>query len=152
MTIDKTKLAGRIKELREERFQKNARQCSKFLGIPYTTYLDYEKGTSKSVDVLALIAEKFGVTLDWLISGRGQKYSQHALMAEAPSPYGQFEPMDRFYIELGRAIEDLKPAADREVLRQHEFMILRPHIDVDKIWKRYKQIREDLDRKPNTRE
>lgn len=147
--MNKTGIARRIKELREERFQENEKKCATFLGIKYTTYRDYESGRSSKVDVLEKIALKFGVSLDWLILGRGAKYVEGGVAAESPGTYGQLEPMDRFWVELGRIFEELKPASDREVLRQHLFMILRPHIDPDHLWKRFKTIRAELDRKPD---
>lgn len=151
MTRKNDNFGTRLRGLLEESGTSQAEFCRTF-GLKPARLTHYLKGRIPGdMKLLESWAAYFETSIDWMLTGKhpaelAQQVSEH------PARYGPTEPLDRFYIELGRAIEDLKPAADREVLRQHQFMILRPHIDVDKIWKRYKQIREDLDRKPNTRE
>lgn len=94
-------------------------------------------------ELLIQIAKLHEVSIDWILTG----HEKATEAAEGSARYGHF-PMDMFWLELGREIEDLKPSRDREVLRQHLFMILRPHLkSIDQIWKRHKDIREELDKK-----
>lgn len=57
----------RIKELRMEKNMSMA-QISKELNIPYTTYVNYEKGKREpNSEMLVKIANYFNVTVDYLI-------------------------------------------------------------------------------------
>ena len=60
-------IINRLKELRE--LQKlNMREVAKELNIPYTTYVNYEKGMREpNSEMLILMANFFGVSLDYLI-------------------------------------------------------------------------------------
>ncbi len=57
----------RLKELREEKGI-NMRQTAKSLGIPYTTYISYEKGDREpNSEMLINLAEFFNCSIDYLI-------------------------------------------------------------------------------------
>ena len=57
----------RLKELREER-KLNMRQAAKSLGIPYTTYISYEKGDREpNSEMLINLAGFFNCSVDYLI-------------------------------------------------------------------------------------
>lgn len=57
----------RLKELRIEK-KLNMREASAFLNIPYTTYVNYEKGHREpNADMLTHIANMFGISVDYLI-------------------------------------------------------------------------------------
>lgn len=60
---------------------KSARQAAIFLGIPYTTYYGYEKET-RGLDPNQAdeISKRFKVSLEWLLTGRGQPNSSVAKM------------------------------------------------------------------------
>lgn len=59
-----------LKHLREARGL-NMRETAKLLGIPYTTYVNYEKGSREPTsEMLIALADFFGVTTDYLL-GRG---------------------------------------------------------------------------------
>jgi SOS-response transcriptional repressor LexA/DNA-binding XRE family transcriptional regulator len=42
------------------------------LGVPRTSLINYEKGTSLPVDFLILLKEKFNVNIDWFLTGNGE--------------------------------------------------------------------------------
>lgn len=64
----------RIKELRLER-KLNMRETARQLGIPYTTYVNYEKGTREpNLEMLIKLADFFNVSVDYLL-GRGNVIS-----------------------------------------------------------------------------
>lgn len=57
----------RIKELRERKGY-NMRQMSKALNIPYTTYVNYEKGEREpNSEMLVLMAKFFGTSVDYIV-------------------------------------------------------------------------------------
>lgn len=62
----------RLKELREDR-QLNMRQAAKMLGIPYTTYISYEKGEREpNSEMLINLAEFFNCSIDYLVGRSDQ--------------------------------------------------------------------------------
>lgn len=62
----------RLKELREDR-QLNMRQAAKALGIPYTTYISYEKGEREpNSEMLINLAEFFNCSIDYLVGRSDQ--------------------------------------------------------------------------------
>ena len=63
-----------LKVLREKQ-QINMREAAKKLGIPYTTYVSYEKGEQNpSIKMLLILADYFGCTVDYLL-GRNEEES-----------------------------------------------------------------------------
>lgn len=65
---------NRITELREE-MQKSKAQVARELEMPYTTYVNYEKGCREpNSEVLIQIATYFGVTVDYLIGRSNIRY------------------------------------------------------------------------------
>lgn len=54
-----------------------AKQAADALGIRYPTYAGHENGNSGfRRDTAAFYAKRFGVSLDWLITGRGEMKGQ----------------------------------------------------------------------------
>jgi len=66
-------IINRLKELREAK-KLNMREVAKKLNIPYTTYVNYEKGLREpNSEMLILLANFYGVTLDYLIGREKQE-------------------------------------------------------------------------------
>lgn len=64
---------NRLKELREEKGYKMNKVALE-LGMPYTTYVGYEKGTRKLNDqVLKQFAAYYGVTTDYILGVTDEK-------------------------------------------------------------------------------
>lgn len=64
---------NRLRELREEKDFKMNKIASE-LGMPYTTYVGYEKGTRKLNDqVLKQFASYYGVTTDYILGVTDEK-------------------------------------------------------------------------------
>lgn len=73
----------------------NATKAADALGVAYPTYAGHENGSSGfRRDTAALYARRFGVSLDWLISGRGK-------MLDLPSDRRESE-----YLELFRSAHE----------------------------------------------
>ena len=76
----------RIKELRTAKSMSMA-QVSKELNIPYTTYVNYEKGEREpNSEMLIRIANYFNVTVDYLI-GRTDNNSRNATIENYDGKY-----------------------------------------------------------------
>lgn len=64
---------NRIKELRVKK-NLNMRKAAEAIGIPYTTYINYEKGEREpNSEMLVRLADFFGVTVDTLIGRECEK-------------------------------------------------------------------------------
>ena len=60
-------MMNRIKELREAKGI-SMKEAARRLGLPYTTYVNYEKGAREpNSEALIKIADFFGVSIDYLI-------------------------------------------------------------------------------------
>ena len=58
---------NRLKELRKERNFKMT-QMAEFLGVPYTTYVGYEKGERRLLsETLTDFSKKLGVSIDYIL-------------------------------------------------------------------------------------
>ena len=65
----KRKLPNRIAEVRGER---SKRQFAKDLGVFQQNVNRYENGTTPHTDFLLTLSTKEGISLDWLLLGRGR--------------------------------------------------------------------------------
>ncbi len=105
--------------MRELRGRKRQAEMAEILGISpeRANYISrYEKGThTPGLDFLVRAAEKFGVTLDWLIIGRGPKLSSapesHLVMEGKPERAEVPKPA-RKVIDLLEEAPDFEPVID----------------------------------------
>lgn len=68
-------IAERLKQARKSAGYANAREAVAALGVEYPTYASHENGTRKfDIEMAALYARRFKVSLDWLIAGRGSVF------------------------------------------------------------------------------
>lgn len=65
----KRKLPSRISEVRGDRSQ---RQFARELGVFQQNVNRYENGTTPHTDFLLTLATKEGISLDWLLLGKGR--------------------------------------------------------------------------------
>lgn len=65
----KKNLPGRIAKVRGDRSQ---RQFARDLGVFQQNVNRYENGTTPHTDFLITMASKEGISLDWLLMGRGR--------------------------------------------------------------------------------
>ena len=60
---------NRLSQLRQEKGL-NMREAARGLNMPYTTYVNYEKGTREpNSETLIALAEFYGVSIDYLLCG-----------------------------------------------------------------------------------
>ena len=79
---------NRMKDLREETHKTKA-QVAREMNMPYTTYVNYEKGTREpNSEVLIMIATYFGVSVDYLI-GRSESRLPESIIANNLIPLKQ---------------------------------------------------------------
>lgn len=89
-----------IKELRESKGL-NMREAARLLGLPYTTYVNYEKGLREPTsEVLIQLANFYEVSIDYLV-GRSDK-PEPAKVTEnrAQAAVIPFKPDDRNVLRL----------------------------------------------------
>ncbi|HEY2158029.1 MAG TPA: helix-turn-helix domain-containing protein [Isosphaeraceae bacterium] len=75
MTKDKAGLAGRVREIRVERFgEGGGAALARLLGIPARTWQNYEGGVTIPAEAILRFAAITGASPLWLVSGEGPKY------------------------------------------------------------------------------
>jgi transcriptional regulator with XRE-family HTH domain len=67
-------IADRLQSLVNEQTDGNAKLFAEIAGIVSVTFYNYLKGRVPKADALANICIKYGVNLNWLVSGVGHKY------------------------------------------------------------------------------
>lgn len=73
--MDYSLICNRIKELRIHKCGQGhgaVKEFAEFLGMKYTTYINYEKDRV-SPEILVLLKEKLGVSTDWLLTGKQEE-------------------------------------------------------------------------------
>ena len=64
----------RLKELREAK-RLNMKEAARILNLPYTTYVNYEKGQREPTsEILILLADFFDTSVDFLVGRANRKY------------------------------------------------------------------------------
>lgn len=100
----------RLKQLREEK-GKNMRQVANELGIPYTTYVSYEKNEREpNSEMLIKIAIYFDCSVDYLIgiSNSKELIEPYILENTKKAPPDQWESLKAELMQLpDSAIDDL---------------------------------------------
>jgi len=67
------KIMTRIRLFRES-IGVNQTTFANEIGIPRTTLINYEKGVSIPVDLLLKLKKKYGLNIDWLLTGEGEMF------------------------------------------------------------------------------
>lgn len=88
------------------------------LNIPYQSAKNYLNGRLPSAAALIAIADRTGCSIDWLLTGRGNKFISDASPADTPISAGQFEQSVRRICvevinELNVAIHQVQPKTIR---------------------------------------
>ncbi len=127
----------KIKDLRISKGL-NKRQMSELLGLPYTTYNNYEIGTREpNSDVLKKISKAFGVSVDYLIGNSEFKHGHLEMLppkiASETVTYPVIGTIAAGYDEL--AVEDWSgetveiPTSYLKGHKKDEFFVLSVHGD-----------------------
>jgi len=94
---------NRLSEIRKER-KLNMSEMAKLLGIPYTTYVGYEKEERHLYsDTLKLISGKLGVSIDYLLGRTDVK------MPTTPKDGEREEEYEETYLESVKLLMKLTP-------------------------------------------
>lgn len=60
----------------------SAKEYAEKLGTNYRTYMNYKSGSTPSAQVLQSVVEIFGISAQWLLTGKGHMFLKDALKAE----------------------------------------------------------------------
>jgi SOS-response transcriptional repressor LexA len=81
------------------------------LGIPRTSLINYEKGTSiPSIDFLVLLKEKFNLNVNWFLTGNGQMF------LGLPEVNNKPDKKHPFLVELERVVEKYIESIENRLL------------------------------------
>lgn len=106
----------RIKDLRESKGL-NMKETARLLGMPYTTYVNYEKEQREPTsEILIQLADFFNTSVDYLV-GR-TNYSPHSnAMTDVPTPTPlKLEPKEEQMIRKFRSLDERGKSAVLNVL------------------------------------
>lgn len=112
----------RIKGLRESKGL-NMRETARLLGMPYTTYVNYEKGQREPTsEILIQLADFFETSVDYLV---GRAISPSYSNVQTPQPVAEFslEPDEKQMLLKFRCLDDRGKAAVLNTLN-HEYASL----------------------------
>lgn len=73
------KIGARLKQARINAGFETAREAAASLGIPYPTYAGHENGSRGVVRAAPQYARRYRVTLDWLLTGKGDLYQADSM-------------------------------------------------------------------------
>ena len=95
----------RIKQLRESKGI-NMKEAARLLAMPYTTYVNYEKGQREPTsEVLIQLADFFETTTDYLV-GRTDAYTQVKRPSIALAPALELTPDESDLLHKYRRLDD----------------------------------------------
>jgi SOS-response transcriptional repressor LexA len=77
-------IASRLREAREQRGYKTAREAAEAMGVVYSTYSGHERYGKIRTAELERYAKFFGVSIDWLLSEKGLTKPSGRSIPEAP--------------------------------------------------------------------
>ena len=106
---DRTEIANRIRQLRGLLTQ---REFAEKIGVQQQIVSFVENGTMPGADILILISEKCGVSIDWLLTGKAKDAIESDRVREVEAEYRQDMPSRQVH----RAIQDLTPAETTDLL------------------------------------
>lgn len=127
----------RLKELREER-KINMRQAAKALGIPYTTYISYEKGDREpNSEMLIVLADFYNCSIDYLV-GRSEDRIDDSVLDKANAIE---DDVLAFYGNLYEAqkaqqIIDSNPFTGYRLINENEAEMVKKYRTLDEYGKR----------------
>ncbi len=115
-------IGTRIREEREKQ-KKSARSLASVVGVSPAAVAMWENGQTKNLrpENLLAVADELGVTIRWLITGRGQKTAPINAAAEEPGHYNRIN-LSADGIEVCQQWEKL-PREAREQVRQYIYLL-----------------------------
>ena len=94
-----------------------AAKVQRLLNIPYQTAKNYLGGRLPQADMLITISQRTSCSIDWLLTGRGKKFTNELRMEDTPIPTGQFEAsVRRICVEVINEINGRQEASQPKVV------------------------------------
>lgn len=101
-----------------------ASNIQRLLNIPYQSAKNYLNGRLPRPEILMLISDRTGCSIDWLLTGRGKKFLHERLTADTPLSAGQIAQVRTICVEvINEANGTQQPSQSRIVrLQSSELM------------------------------
>lgn len=94
-------IGDRLEKLREDMGIKHKSEAARRLGLPYSTYANYETGKREpDSEMLIKLCEFYGVSMDYIMLGKTEKYKAAELTMEEDKLLALF----RNSTEIGRGM------------------------------------------------
>lgn len=108
-------IANRLRDARIKAGFKSVVEAAKRLGVPYQTYAAHENGNRAfDNESAAVYARRYKVSLDWLLTGRGERKADLSLPERLKQKMADLNPGD-----IEESFEYLEGIVDKKIERQN---------------------------------
>jgi hypothetical protein len=94
-----------------------AAKVQRLLNIPYQSAKNYLNGRLPQAEVLILIADRTGCSIDWLLTGRGKKFLSARPQADTPLTAGQIASVRSICVEVINEMNGTTAPAQSRIVR-----------------------------------
>jgi phage repressor protein C with HTH and peptisase S24 domain len=94
-----------------------AAKVQRLLNIPYQSAKNYLNGRLPQAEVLILISERTGCSIDWLLTGRGKKFLSGTLAPDTPLSAGQIASVRSICVEVINEMNGATAPAQSRIVR-----------------------------------
>jgi hypothetical protein len=92
-------------------------KIQRLLNIPYQSAKNYLNGRLPRPEVLMLISERTGCSIDWLLTGRGKKFLNEPVSQDTPLSTGQISMVRNICVEVINEMNGAQPTGQSRIVR-----------------------------------
>jgi hypothetical protein len=94
-----------------------AAKIQRLLNIPYQSAKNYLNGRLPQAQVLVMISERTGCSIDWLLTGRGKKFVGGHIQTDTPLSAGQIASVRNICVEVINEMNGTPVTAQPRIVR-----------------------------------
>src|SRR3954467_3730885 len=92
-------------------------KIQRLLNIPYQSAKNYLNGRLPRPEVLLLISDRTGCSIDWLLTGRGKKFLTEPALADTPLSAGQIALVRTICVEVINEMSGIQQPGPSRIVR-----------------------------------
>jgi len=94
-----------------------ASKIQRLLNIPYQSAKNYLNGRLPRPEVLMLISDRTGCSIDWLLTGRGKKFINEPAAVDTPLSAGQIAMVRNICVEVINEMNGAQTTGQSRIVR-----------------------------------
>ena len=94
-----------------------AAKIQRLLNIPYQSAKNYLNGRVPQPQVLVLISDRTGCSIDWLLTGRGKKFLHGHVSTDTPLSAGQIASVRSICVEVINEMNGTTKPSESRIVR-----------------------------------